>query len=114
MLLQILRTLEALAAHVTFVRLKGHMHSNVRCDVVSLDSGGAAGIPLAREAQIVGAFAAYMSVTNVFLQEDIVSKCYEMQREIAMIFLSSCPGWVDSHKAPLGWRIFGCSGSNDR
>lgn len=41
-LLQVLRTLEGLAAELTLVRLKGHVDTDVRGDVVSLDRGGAA------------------------------------------------------------------------
>lgn len=40
--LQVLRTLEGLAAELTLVRLQGHVDTDVRGDVVSLDRGGTA------------------------------------------------------------------------
>lgn len=49
------------------MRLQGDMDSDVRGDVVTLDSGGAAGIPLASEIQVVGALATNMFLTDVFL-----------------------------------------------
>ena len=67
MLLEILRPLEGLAAKLTLVRLEGHMDSDVRCDVVALDRGGAARIPLASEAQIVGALASNMALADMVL-----------------------------------------------
>lgn len=67
-LLQVLRPLEAFAAHVTFVRLQRHMDPDMRGDVISLDSSGAAGIPLASEAEVVGTLATNMTVTNVFIK----------------------------------------------
>lgn len=74
MLLQVLRPLEAFAAHVTFVRLQGHMDPDVRGDVISLDSSGAAGIPLASEAEVVGTLATNMTITNVFLEPNVSKK----------------------------------------
>lgn len=67
MFLQILGTLEGFATEITLVRLKGHMHTNVRGDVVALDSRGVAGSPLAGQVQVVGALATDMAFTNVFL-----------------------------------------------
>lgn len=46
-LLQVLRTLEGLAAEIALVRLERDVHTNVRSDVVALDGGGTAGAPLA-------------------------------------------------------------------
>jgi len=67
-LLEILRTLEGLATEVTFVRLQRDMDTDVRCDVVTLDSGGTAGCPLARQVEIVSALAANMFVTDVLVE----------------------------------------------
>ena len=55
MLLEILRTLERLAAEITLMRFEGDVDANVRRDVVALDRRGAAGTPLAGEVQVVGA-----------------------------------------------------------
>lgn len=46
-LLEILGTLESLAAEVALMRLQGHMNTDVRSDVVPLDGGSAAVTPLA-------------------------------------------------------------------
>ena len=67
MLLEILGPLERLSAEVAFVRLQGHVNADVRGDVVALDRGGPARVPLAREVQVVGALATDMTLTNVFL-----------------------------------------------
>jgi len=45
------------------------MDANVRRDVVTLDSGGAARIPLAGEIQVVGALATNMLLADVFLSQ---------------------------------------------
>lgn len=66
-LLQILGTLESLATEVALVRLQGNVNSNVRSNVITLDSGGAAIAPLAGEVQVVGALAADMALTDVVL-----------------------------------------------
>lgn len=68
MFFQILRTLEALAAELTLVRLERNMDSDVGGDVVTLDSSRAARIPLAGKVQVVGALAANMSFTYVFIK----------------------------------------------
>jgi hypothetical protein len=67
MLLEILRTLEGFAAEVAFVRLKWHVYANVRCDMISLHSGGAAATPLASQIQIIGALTTDMTLANVVL-----------------------------------------------
>jgi hypothetical protein len=66
-LLQILGALESLATEVALVRLQGNVNSNVRRNVITLDSGGAAIAPLAGEVQVVGALAADMALTDVVL-----------------------------------------------
>lgn len=67
MLLEILRPLERLAAEVTLVRLQWHMDSDVRGDVVPLDSGGSARVPVAREVEVVGALATHVTLADVIL-----------------------------------------------
>jgi len=66
-LLEILGTLERLAAKVALVRLQRDVDTDVRGDVVPLDRGGPARVPLAGEVQVVGALAANMFFTNMFL-----------------------------------------------
>jgi hypothetical protein len=68
-LLQILRTLECLAAEVALMRLQRNVNTNVRSNVISLDCGGAAVAPLAGQVQVVGALAANVTLTNVVLHE---------------------------------------------
>lgn len=67
MLLEILWTLERLATEVTLVRLQGHVNSDVRGHVITLYGYCTAGLPLAREVEIVGAFAADMAIAQVIL-----------------------------------------------
>ena len=67
-LLEILRAFERLAAEVAFVRLQRDMHADVRGDVITLDSSGAAVAPLASEVQVVGTLTADMALTDVVLQ----------------------------------------------
>jgi hypothetical protein len=66
-LLEVLRALERLAAEVALVRLERHVDADVRRDVVALDRGGAALVPLARQAEVVGALAADVLFADVFL-----------------------------------------------
>jgi len=67
MLLQILGTLESLAAEVALVRFERNMDSNMRGDMVALDSRSATAAPLASQVKVVGTLAADMALTNVFL-----------------------------------------------
>ena len=67
-LLQILGSLECLTTEVAFVRLQGHVNTNVRCDVITLDSGGTAVTPLASKIQVVRALAPNMALTNMVLR----------------------------------------------
>jgi len=70
-LLEILGPLERLAAEVALVRLEGHMDADVRGDVVALDRGSAALVPLAGEVQVVGALAANMLLADVLLGDEL-------------------------------------------
>lgn len=72
-LLEILGPLERLAAEVALVRLEGHMDADVRGDVVALDRGGAALVPLAGEVQVVGALAANMLLADVLLGDELAT-----------------------------------------
>lgn len=67
MLLQVLRTLEGLAAKVALVRLERHMNADVRSDVITLDRRGAASAPLARQVEVVCAFATNMTFADVII-----------------------------------------------
>jgi len=67
-LLEILGSLERLAAKVALVRLQGHMDTDVRCDVITLDGSGSARIPLARQVEVVGALPANMAFTDVIVE----------------------------------------------
>ena len=66
-LLQILGSLECLTTEVAFVRLQGHVNTNVRCDVVTLHSGSSAIAPLAGQIQVVGALATDVAFAYVIL-----------------------------------------------
>ena len=67
-LLQILGPLERLAAKLALVRLEWDMNADVGRDMVPLDGGGAAGVPLAGEVQVVGTLAANVFLTNMVLR----------------------------------------------
>lgn len=67
-LLQVLRSLEALGAQVAVVRLQRHMYTQMGGDVISLDGDGAAVVPVAGQRQVVGGLAANVLVTQVVVQ----------------------------------------------
>lgn len=67
MLLQVLGTLEGLATELTLVRFQRNVDTDVRSDVVTLHGGGAARVPLASKAQVVGALASNVALTDVLL-----------------------------------------------
>ena len=67
MLLEILGTLECLATELALVRLQRNVDSDVRGDVVALDSCGAALTPGAGQVEVVSGLAADMSLADVFL-----------------------------------------------
>ncbi len=69
MLLQILRTLERLSAEVTLVWLQGHVNTDVRSDVVTLDGGGTAGVPATGQVQVVRALSPDVLLADVFLKK---------------------------------------------
>jgi hypothetical protein len=66
-LLQILWSLESLAAEVALVRLERDMDADVRCYVVALHSRSPAVAPLAGKIQIVGALTAHMPFAHMVL-----------------------------------------------
>ena len=68
MLLQVLRALERLATKFTFVGFQGHMNSDMRRNMVALDSGCAASTPSTSQAEVVGTFATNMDITQMVLQ----------------------------------------------
>lgn len=67
MFLQILGALERLPAEVTLVWFQGHMYSDVGGDVIALHRRRAAASPLARQVEVVGAFAANVTLADMFL-----------------------------------------------
>jgi len=67
MLLQVLRTLERLAAELTLVRLERNMDTDVRGDVISLDRGSSARVPLASQVEVVCALATNMALANMLV-----------------------------------------------
>ena len=67
MLLQVLGAFEGLSAVTAPVWLHRHMHANVRRDVVALDGLDGASVPLAVEAQVVGASPPDMLFAQVLL-----------------------------------------------
>ena len=69
MLLQILRTLERLAAEVTFVWLQGNMDADMGGDVVTLDRGGAARVPSTGQVQVVCALSSDVLLTDMVLDK---------------------------------------------
>ena len=68
MLLQVLGTLEGLAAEATLVRFERDVDPDVGGDVVALDRAGVASLPAAHEVQVVGALSSDVSLTEVLLQ----------------------------------------------
>ena len=49
------------------------MHTDVRGDVITLYSGGPAGVPLASKAEVVGALTPDMAFADMLLQESLIS-----------------------------------------
>ena len=76
MLLQVLGSLEALATKVALVRLERNMNTDMRSDVITLDSSCPTLIPLAREVEVVGALATNMLLANVFLEREFCQFIY--------------------------------------
>ena len=72
-LFEILGTFESFTAEVALVRLQRNVDTDVRGDVVPLDSGGAAIAPLAGKVQVVSALATDMALANVILLTELVS-----------------------------------------
>lgn len=67
-LLQILGTLEGLAAELATMRFQGNMDPNVRSDMIAFNNLNAAVGPGALQVEIVRAFAANMFVAYVILE----------------------------------------------
>lgn len=44
------------------------MHTDMRRDVITLDRGGTASVPLASEVEVVGALATNMTLTDVLIE----------------------------------------------
>ncbi len=69
MLLQVLRTLEGLAAELASVRLKRNVNTDVRGNVVALDDCDMAIGPTAGQVEVVGTPATDMPLADMVLQE---------------------------------------------
>ena len=69
MFLEILRTLESLAAELALVRLQGNVDADVRGDVVALDGGGAALTPGAGQVEVVRGLATNVALADMFLRD---------------------------------------------
>ena len=67
MFLEVLGTLEGLAAKFASVWFQGDVDSDVRGNVVAFDHGHMAVTPCALQVKVVRAFASNMSIANVFL-----------------------------------------------
>ena len=67
MLLEVLRTLEALATKVAFVRLQWDMNADVRGDVVAFDGRRMTISPRTHQVEVVRTLAADMTIADVFL-----------------------------------------------
>jgi hypothetical protein len=67
MFLEILRTLESLAAELALVRLKRNVDSNMRGNVVALDCGGSALAPLTGQVEVVSRLATNMALADMLL-----------------------------------------------
>lgn len=67
MLLQVLRTLETLAAEVALVGFERHVDSDMGSNVVTFHSGRAAEIPAAGQVQVICALTADMTLADVLL-----------------------------------------------
>lgn len=91
MLLEILSTLESLAADITLVWFKRDMHSNMGGDVIPFYGGGAAAAPLAGQVQVVAALATDMAFADVFL--GWVSDA-EMTTRRWMTYIEGFCGWA--------------------
>jgi hypothetical protein len=65
--LEILRTLESFSTEIALMWLERNVDSNMRCDMIALDGGGAALIPTTSEVQVICAFASDMLLADVLL-----------------------------------------------
>lgn len=97
MLLQVLGTFEGFATKFAFMGLQRHVHTNVRSDVITLHSGGAAASPLAGQIEIIGALAAYMALANMFLHRH---KYFWLRATVMNVHL---------HRVVPQWGIAHCS-----
>jgi hypothetical protein len=67
MLLEILWTLESLSTEFTLVRLERYVDTNMGCDMIALDGGGATVTPTASEVQVVRTLATDVALADVVL-----------------------------------------------
>jgi hypothetical protein len=67
MFLEILRTLESLAAEFALVRLERDVNADVGGDMVALNGRGSALAPLAGQVEVVGRLATDVALADMFL-----------------------------------------------
>ena len=65
--LEVLWTLESLAAKLATVRLQWDMHTDVGCNVVAFDDLDATGTPRALQVEVIGALATDVAFADVIL-----------------------------------------------
>lgn len=73
MLLQILRTLEGLAAEVALVWLQWDVDTDVGSDMITLDGGGPALVPSTGQVEVICTLATDVLLADMFLKRDEVS-----------------------------------------
>lgn len=82
MLLQILGTLESLAAELATMRFQGNVDSNVRSDMIAFNHLNAAVRPRALQVEIISAFAANMFVAYVILELSTSPRDWECRTHV--------------------------------
>ena len=75
-LLQVLGTLEGLAAEITFVRFERDVNADVGSDMITLDRGGTAGVPATGQVQVVGALSSDVLLADMVLEGELASQLY--------------------------------------
>lgn len=71
MFLEILWSLEGLAAEATSMRLQGNMNSNVRGDVVTLDGSSTTSAPPTDEIEVIRTLATDMTLADMILEDTL-------------------------------------------
>lgn len=72
--LEILGTLECFSTEFTFMRLQRNVDTDVRRDMVTLNSRGAATSPLACQIEVIGALSTDVTLADVILILSVLLK----------------------------------------